>query len=163
MCSFCLISPATINLQSCDIFQMKGDIQRYVMSTNSFLSDIGELRYRQNNIGYQIIKIVKYRLISYLQNCIVLPISRLPNIAQRTACTQNVPINVTFHLSTNSLLCIIEEPSYRQNNKGYQILRKGYQYTFDHFDNLIPVLFCLYLSSPILLRKLCVLRTHLGM
>ena len=65
MCSFCLISPATINLQSCDIFQMKGDIHRYVMSTNSFLSDIGELRYRQNNIGYQIIEIVKYRLIPY--------------------------------------------------------------------------------------------------
>ena len=66
LCSFCLISLATINLQSCDIFQMKGDIQRYVMSTNSFLSDIGELRYRQNNIGCQIIEIVKYRLISYL-------------------------------------------------------------------------------------------------
>ena len=61
LCSFCLISPATINPQSCGIFQMKADIHRYVMSTNSFLSDIGELRYRQNNIGYQIIEIVKFR------------------------------------------------------------------------------------------------------
>ena len=47
LCSFCLISPATISLQSYDIFQMKGDIHRYVLSKNSFLSDVGVLRYRQ--------------------------------------------------------------------------------------------------------------------
>ena len=29
-----------------------------------------------------------------------MPISWLPNILQRTACTQNVPTNVTFNLST---------------------------------------------------------------
>ena len=30
--------------------------------------------------------------------CIVLPISQLPDIAQKTNCTQNVPLDVTFHL-----------------------------------------------------------------
>ena len=63
LCSFCLLSPATIILESCDISQMKGDIHKYVLSTNSFLCDIGELRYSLNNTGYQIAKIVKYRLI----------------------------------------------------------------------------------------------------
>ena len=37
---------------------MKGDIHRFVLSTISFLSKNGELRYRQNNTGYQIIEIV---------------------------------------------------------------------------------------------------------
>ena len=70
---------------------MKGDIHSYVLSTSSFLCEIGKLRYRQSNIGYQIIKIVKYRLIPYSQNMIpfiVLPISRLLNFADRTVCTQ---------------------------------------------------------------------------
>ena len=44
---------------------MKGDIHRYVLSTGSFLSNIGELRFGQNNTGYQIIKIVKFSLIPY--------------------------------------------------------------------------------------------------
>ena len=61
LCSFCLITPATISLESWDISQMKGDIHRFIFSTISFLSDIGELRYRQNNTGYQVIKIVKIR------------------------------------------------------------------------------------------------------
>ena len=61
----CLISLAMSSLESWDIFQIKGDFHRYVLSTISFLCDIGELRYRQNNTGYQNIKMVKYRLISY--------------------------------------------------------------------------------------------------
>ena len=56
LCSFCLISPTAISLESWEISQIKGDFHRYVLSTISFLSDIGERRYRQNNIGYQIIK-----------------------------------------------------------------------------------------------------------
>ena len=72
-----------------------------------------------------------------------MPISQLPNIAQKTACTQNVPMNVTSHLSTNSLLCNIGEPRYRQNNTGYQILRIGYYSIFDYLDKLIP---CIVLS-----------------
>ena len=47
-------------VKSWDISQMKGDIHSYVLSTSSFLCDIGELRFRQNNTRYQIIKIVKY-------------------------------------------------------------------------------------------------------
>ena len=94
-----LISLATSSLGGWDISQIKGDIYRYVLSTNSFLCDIGESRYSHNNIGYHIIKIVKYRLIPNSQNlipCIVLPVSQLPNIAQKT--TQNVPMDVTFQL-----------------------------------------------------------------
>ena len=63
--SSCLISLATSSLESWDISPMKGDIQRYVLSTITFLCDIGKLRYRQNNTGYQNIKMVKYRLIPY--------------------------------------------------------------------------------------------------
>ena len=65
-------------------------------------------------------------------------ISQLPNIAQRTACTQNVPMDVTFQLSTSSLLCNIKELRYRQNNRGYQHLGIRYEAKFDYFDNLIP-------------------------
>ena len=60
---------------------MKGDIHSFILSTSSFLCDIGKPRYRQNKIGYQLIKIVKYRLIPYSLNMIpfiVLPVSRLP-------------------------------------------------------------------------------------
>ena len=60
-----LISPATSSLGSWDISQMNGDIFRYVLSTNSFLCDIGQPRYSQNNTGYQIIKVNKYTLIPY--------------------------------------------------------------------------------------------------
>ena len=57
--SVCLISLAKSSLESWDIFQMKGDIHRYVLSTISFLCDIKEQKFTQNNIGYQTIKIVK--------------------------------------------------------------------------------------------------------
>ena len=33
---------------------MKGDIHRYVLSTSSFLCDVGEPRYKQNNTENQI-------------------------------------------------------------------------------------------------------------
>ena len=36
---------------------MKGDIHSFVSSTSSFLCDIGELRYEQNKMGYQISRI----------------------------------------------------------------------------------------------------------
>ena len=50
-----------------DISQMNGDIFRYVLSTNSFLCDIRQLRYSQNNTGYQIIKIIKYTFTLFLK------------------------------------------------------------------------------------------------
>ena len=46
LCSFCLIFPVAISLERWDISQMEGDIHRFVLSTISFLSDNGELRYR---------------------------------------------------------------------------------------------------------------------
>ena len=67
-----------------------------------------------------------------------MPISQLPNFAQRTDCTQNVPMNVTSHLSANILLCNIGKPRYRQNSTGYQIFRIGYYYIFDYLDKPIP-------------------------
>ena len=57
---------------------------------------------------------------------IVLPISRLPNLAERTACTQMKGDIRRYVLSTSNPMCDIGEPRYRLNNKGYQILRIGY-------------------------------------
>ena len=58
--------------------------------------------------------------------CIVLPVYRLPDIAQKTAYTQmKVDIN-RYILSASISLCDIGEPRYRQNNTGYHILRIGY-------------------------------------
>ena len=63
--SVCLISPATSSLHSWDIFQMKGDIHSFVLSTSSLLYDIGEPRYKQNKTGYQILRI---RYLSIFDN-----------------------------------------------------------------------------------------------
>ena len=171
---YCLISPATSILECWDIFHSKGDIHSFVSSTSSFLYDIGEPRYEQNKMAYQIsrirnsvllqcwqkkrpaqkgyfwsnknvfyvifffscLKMVFCELIllelgdllrlSLLRNFLmrqgqffscnisarflnisnssnfiphfVLLISRLPDIAQKSTYTQNVPMNVTFHL-----------------------------------------------------------------
>ena len=146
---------------------MKGDIHSFVSSTSSFLCDIGEPRYKQNKMGYQISRMrntvllqcwgkspctkmlflvpknvlfvifffscvnivfcelmllelgdllglsllrnffsaanISARLlnISSSSNLIphfVLHISRLPDIAQKTACTQNEAMDVTFQM-----------------------------------------------------------------
>ena len=81
--------------------QMKGDINRYVLSTSIPLFGIGEQRYRQNNIEYHILRRGHYFIFDYLDNPlpdIVLPIPWLPDITQKTNCTQNVAMDVTFHL-----------------------------------------------------------------
>ena len=80
---------------------MKGDIHRFIFSTSSSLYNIGEPRYRQNNAGYPILRIEFQAIFDYPVNpipCIVLPISRLPYIAQKTNCTENVPMDVSFNL-----------------------------------------------------------------
>ena len=56
---------------------------------------------------------------------IVLPISRLPNFAEKTAYTQMKGDIRRYVLSTSSPMGDIGEPRYRLNNKGYQILRIG--------------------------------------
>ena len=92
---------------------MKGDIHSYVLNTSSFLCDIREPRFMKNNTGYKTIKIVKYRLIPYFRNmipCIVLPVSRLPDIPEKTAYTQ---MKGNIHLNTSSLRCNIGEPRCR--------------------------------------------------
>ena len=40
-------------LEGLDIFHMKGGILRFIWSTKTFLYDIREPRYKQNNLGYQ--------------------------------------------------------------------------------------------------------------
>ena len=108
---------------------MKVDIRSYVLRTSSFLCDTAEPRYRQKNVGYQIIKIVKYRSIPYSENmipCVVLPVFPLLNIVENTACTQMKGDIRRYVLSTSNPMCDIGEPRYRLNNKGYQILRIGY-------------------------------------
>ena len=55
--SVCLISLATNMIDSWDIIHMKNEIHSSVRSTKTFLYDIRELSYMQNNIGYQISRI----------------------------------------------------------------------------------------------------------
>ena len=69
---------------------------------------------------------------------IVLPISRLPNFAEKTAYTQMKGDIRRYVLSTSSHMGDIGEPRYRLNNKGYQILWKGYWSILDYLDSLIP-------------------------
>ena len=57
---------------------------------------------------------------------IVLPISRLPDFAEKTACTQIKGDIRRYALSTSSPMGDIGEPRYRQNNTGFQILCIGY-------------------------------------
>ena len=57
---------------------------------------------------------------------IFLPISRLPDYMEKTACTQMKADTIRYVLSTSSPLCNIGKLRYRQNNASYQILRRGY-------------------------------------
>ena len=68
-----------------------------------------------------------------------------------------------YILSTRSSLCDTGEPRYRKHITGYQIIGIGYYSIFDYIDNLRPVMFWVYLRSPISHRKLSVLKTHLRM
>ena len=49
-----IISPTTNMLEGWDIFNLKGGIHCSVWSTKTFLYNIREPRYEQNNMGYQI-------------------------------------------------------------------------------------------------------------
>ena len=48
----------------------------------------------------------KFDYFNYLTPNIVLPISKLPNIAQKTICTHNIPLDVTFILKYVTALYI---------------------------------------------------------
>ena len=85
--------------------------------------------------------------------CIVMPVSRLHDIARRTACTQ-MKVNIDrYILCTSSPLCSIREPRYGQNNKGYHILRKGYLSIFDYLHNLMPNIALPICQLPDLTKK----------
>ena len=55
--------------------------------------------------------------------CIVLPVSRPPNVTEKTACTQMKGGIPRYVFSTSSPLCDIGEPRYRQNNTGYRNIK----------------------------------------
>ena len=58
--------------------------------------------------------------------CTVLPVSRLHDIAEKTACSQMKGDINRYVLSNDRPLCGIGEPRYVQNSTGYHILRIGY-------------------------------------
>ena len=58
--------------------------------------------------------------------CTVLPVSRLHDIAEKTACSQMKGDINRYVLSNDRPLCSIREPRYVQNSTGYHILRIGY-------------------------------------
>ena len=44
-------------LEGWDIIHLKGEIHISVLSTETFLFNVRELRYKHNNMGYQILRI----------------------------------------------------------------------------------------------------------
>ena len=56
--SFCSPSLARNMLEDWKIIHLKGEIHSSVWSTKTFLYDIRELRYKQNNMRYQISRII---------------------------------------------------------------------------------------------------------
>ena len=51
------VYPAKNMLEGWYIFHLKGEIHSSVWSTKTFLYDFRELRYKQNNMGYQLSRI----------------------------------------------------------------------------------------------------------
>ena len=81
--------------------QMKGDINRSVLSTSSPLCGFWEPKYRKNNKVHLILRLGYQSIFDYFDDRLPStdsPISQLPYIAQKTSCTKNVPMDVTFHL-----------------------------------------------------------------
>ena len=64
---FCLISLVRNILEGWSIFHLKGGIHRSIWSTKTFLYDIVELRYKRNNMEYQISKFLNIEQSSVLK------------------------------------------------------------------------------------------------
>ena len=58
-----IISPAINMLEGWDISHLKGEIHSSVWSTKTFLNDIRELRYKQNNMEYKISNNEQYYIL----------------------------------------------------------------------------------------------------
>ena len=67
-------------LDGWDVSHFKGYILRHVSSSNPFLNNIREPKYKQNNMGHQIIDLL---------------LTWLPDIIQRCFCTQDKPMDST--------------------------------------------------------------------
>ena len=166
--SNCLLSPATSTQKDWDIFHLKGDIHGFVSGTSSFLCDIGESRYKQNKIGYQ---------ISRIRNDVLTKV-----LAKKTPCTKwlflvqkNVFLrNFLFQLFKDGILwvdafrircfawVVFAQEFFQCGKVNFFLLI--FPQRFSIFPILLisyPILFCLYLGSPILHRKLLVLETKL--
>ena len=88
---------------------MKVDINRYILSASISLCDIGEPRYRQNNTGYHVLRIGYLSIFDYLHSLItyiVLPYSQLPDVKQKTTCTENVDVAINVPAFNNVYILI---------------------------------------------------------
>ena len=65
---FCLISLIRNMLEAWYIFHLKGGIHRSAWSAKIYLYDTRELRYKQNNIGYHLSKILNIEQSKCLEN-----------------------------------------------------------------------------------------------
>ena len=140
---------------------MKGDIHSYVLITSSFLCDIGEPRFRQNNTRYQIIKIVKYELIPYLK--IWYPV---------VYCFDGSPISHRWLLVLKTYLWIYpfnwSQAVFSAISGSQDTGRTIHDIIFQEYGMYLyltimiiryPILFCLYIGFPMSHRKLLVLKT----
>ena len=71
------------NFQGCHTSYFKGDIHGHVSSSTPFLYNMEKPKYKETNMRYHITrhKVVQY--LKVLKSDLVLPISRLPDIAQK--------------------------------------------------------------------------------
>ena len=58
-----VISPTINMLEGLDISHLKGEIHCSIWSTKTFLNDIRELRYKQNNMEYKISNDEQYYIL----------------------------------------------------------------------------------------------------
>ena len=117
-----LISLAANLLDGWDISHLKGGICSSVWSTETFLHDIREPRYKQSNMGCQISRILNDESIGYLEIwyhwdlfLIFLAIPIL--LGGDTSFLWYVPGSTSFVYN-------LREPKYKQNNLRHQNSRK---------------------------------------
>ena len=163
--SFCLISPAINILEGYDIIHLNGDIHRYVLSTSSFLCDIGEPRYKQNKMGYQ---------ISRIRNTVLLRCWQKKRLARKGYYwSQNILFYVIFFFCCLKMIFCEQMLLELGDLLGLSLLRNFFSAArsifsckyfskmaqYFNFSNLIPNFVLLIFRH----RKLLVLKTKLWM
>ena len=131
---------------------MKGDIHSYVLSTSSFLCEIERLRYRQSNIGSQIIIWYPLLFCLYLSSLIL----------QRGLLVLKWKVTSIHTFWVQAVLCAISgSRDIGSIIEGIRFYEEGINLYLTILIAWYPVLFCLNLGSPMLHRKLIVLKTLL--